>query len=70
LTHGQRRGKATERFTTRLPASIHARLLEAANADHRSLTDVALIAIEIHLDTLHSRAAGKRRSTSSLNARE
>jgi hypothetical protein len=30
-----------------LPASIHARLVEAANADHRSLTDVALIASEI-----------------------
>jgi hypothetical protein len=44
--------------------------LEAANADHRSLTDVALIAIEIYLDTLYRRAAGKRRSTSSLNARE
>jgi hypothetical protein len=45
-------------------------LLRAANTDHRALADVVLIAIEIYLDTLYRRAAGKRRSTSSLYARE
>jgi hypothetical protein len=39
----------------RLPASIHARLPRAANADHRSMADVSLIAIEIHLDALDKR---------------
>jgi hypothetical protein len=53
-----------------LHASIHSRLWGAANADYRSLANVALIALEIYLDTLHERAVGKRRSTSSLNARE
>ncbi len=52
--------KRTERFSMRLPATVHARLLEAANADHRSMADVALIAIEIYLDTLDKRAAKKR----------
>jgi hypothetical protein len=31
----------------RLPECIHARLLGAVNAGHRSLADVALIAIEM-----------------------
>lgn len=44
----------------RLPATIHARLLKAANADHRSMADVALIAIETYLDALDKRAARKR----------
>ena len=52
--------KRTERFSMRLPASVHARLLKAANADHRSMADVALIAIEIYLDSLDKRAAKKR----------
>lgn len=53
-------GKRTERFSMRLPATIHARLLKAANADHRSMADVALIAIEMYLDALDKRAARKR----------
>lgn len=44
----------------RLPASVHARLLKAANADRRSMADVALIAIEMYLDSLDNRAAKKR----------
>jgi hypothetical protein len=52
--------KRTERFSMRLPATIHARLLNAANADHRSMADVALIAIETYLDALYKRTARKR----------
>jgi predicted HicB family RNase H-like nuclease len=52
--------KRTERFSMRLPSSVHARLLQAANADHRSMADVALIAIEMYLNTLEKRAAKKR----------
>jgi len=52
--------KRTERFSMRLPASVHARLLGAANADHRSMADVALIAIEKYLDGLESAQARKR----------
>lgn len=53
--------KRTERFSMRLPATVHARLLQAANADHRSMADVALIAIEMYLNTLDNAAAkGKR----------
>jgi hypothetical protein len=44
----------------RLPASVHGRLLKAANDDHRSMADVALIAIETYLDTLEKRAAKRR----------
>lgn len=44
----------------RLPASVHSRLLKAANDDHRSMADVALIAIEMYLDTLDKRAAKRR----------
>ena len=51
--------KRTERFSMRLPASIHSRLLRAANADRRSMADAALIAIEMHLDKLDKRAAKK-----------
>jgi len=53
--------KRTERFSMRLPASVHARLREAANADHRTMADVALIAIERYLDTLDKRAAKANR---------
>jgi hypothetical protein len=52
--------KRTERFSMRLPASVHARLLKAANADHRSMADVALIAIEMYLDGLDNRTGRKR----------
>jgi hypothetical protein len=52
--------KRTERFSMRLPTSVHARLLKAANDDHRSMADVALIAIELYLDTLDKRAAKRR----------
>jgi len=52
--------KRTDRFSMRLPASVHARLLKAANADHRSMADVALIAIEKCLDALDNPHAGKR----------
>ena len=52
--------KRTERFSMRLPASVHTRLLKAANADHRSMADVALIAIEAYLVTLDKRAAKRR----------
>jgi predicted DNA-binding protein len=52
--------KRTERFSMRLPASVHARLLNAANADHRSMADVALIAIEKYLDSLENPHARKR----------
>ena len=52
--------KRTERFSMRLPASVHARLLGVANADHRSMADVALIAIEKYLDALESPQAKKR----------
>jgi hypothetical protein len=53
--------KRTERFSMRLPATVHARLLQAANADYRSMADVALIAIEMYLNTLDNRATkGKR----------
>jgi hypothetical protein len=52
--------KRTERFSMRLPASVHGRLLKAANDDHRSMADVALIAIETYLDTLEKRAAKRR----------
>ena len=52
--------KRTERFSMRLPASVHTRLLKAANADHRSMADVALIAIEKYLNTLDN-PSGKRR---------
>jgi predicted HicB family RNase H-like nuclease len=52
--------KRSERFSMRLPASIHARLLKAANDDHRSMADVALLAIEVYLDRLEKRAAKKR----------
>jgi predicted HicB family RNase H-like nuclease len=51
--------KRTERFSMRMSASVHARLRKAANADHRSMGDVALIAIEAYLDALDSRAAKK-----------
>jgi hypothetical protein len=44
----------------RLPASVHTGLLKAANADHRSMADVALIAIEKYLDALDNPHAGKR----------
>jgi hypothetical protein len=44
--------KRTERFSMRLPASVHARLLRIANDDHRSMADVALIAIEFYLASL------------------
>jgi hypothetical protein len=50
MTKGEE--KRTERFSMRLPATIHARLVKAANADHRSMADVALIAIETYLDAL------------------
>jgi len=36
--------KRTERFSMRLPATIHARLIKAANADHRSMADVVSVA--------------------------
>jgi predicted DNA-binding protein len=52
--------KRTERFSMRLPASVHARLLKVANADHRSMADVALIAIEKYLESLDNPHAGKR----------
>jgi hypothetical protein len=52
--------KRTERFSMRLPASVHARLLKASNDDHRSMADVALIAIEMYLDTLDKRAVKRR----------
>lgn len=52
--------KRTERFSMRLPASVHTRLLKAANDDHRSMADVALIAIEAYLEALDKRAAKKR----------
>jgi predicted HicB family RNase H-like nuclease len=52
--------KRTERFSMRLPASVHARLLGAANADHRSMADVAVIAIEKYLDALESPQVRKR----------
>ena len=44
----------------RLPASVHARLLKAANADHRSMADVALIAIELYLNALDDLPVRKR----------
>jgi predicted HicB family RNase H-like nuclease len=52
--------KRTERFSMRLPASVHARLLKAANADHRSMADVALIAIEKYLNGLDNPSSKKR----------
>jgi predicted HicB family RNase H-like nuclease len=52
--------KRTERFSMRLPASVHARLLKAANADHRSMADVALIAIEKYLNGLDNPSGKKR----------
>jgi predicted HicB family RNase H-like nuclease len=52
--------KRTERFSMRLPASVHARLLKAANADHRSMADVALIAIEKYLNSLDNPSGKKR----------
>lgn len=52
--------KRTERFSMRLPASVHARLLKAANADHRSMAGVVLIVIEMYLDTLDKRGPKKR----------
>jgi predicted HicB family RNase H-like nuclease len=52
--------KRTERFSMRLPASVHARLLKAANADHRSMADVALIAIEKYLNILDNPSGKKR----------
>ncbi|MEO7732165.1 MAG: Arc family DNA-binding protein [Kofleriaceae bacterium] len=52
--------KRTERFSMRLPASVHARLLKAANADHRSMADVALIAIEKYLSSLDNPSGKKR----------
>ena len=51
--------KRTERFSMRLPASVHARLLKAANADRRSMADVALLAIEAYLAAVEKRAAKK-----------
>jgi len=52
--------KRTERFSMRLPGSVHARLLKAANADHRSMADVALIAIEKYLNGLDNPSGKKR----------
>ncbi len=52
--------KRTERFSMRLPASVHERLLKAANADHRSMADIALIAIEAYLNSLDKRTTRKR----------
>ena len=51
--------KRTARFSMRLPASVYARLLKAANGDRRSMADVALIAIEAHLNALDNPSVGK-----------
>jgi len=51
--------KARGAVLQRLPASVHARLRTATNADHRSMGDVALIAIEAFRDALDSRAVKK-----------
>jgi predicted DNA-binding protein len=52
--------KRTERFSMRLPAGVHSRLLKAANADHRSMADIALIAIERYLNALDNPTGKKR----------
>jgi predicted HicB family RNase H-like nuclease len=48
--------KRTERFSMRMPPSIHKRLVDAADGDHRSMTDIILIALEKHLNALDSQA--------------
>jgi predicted DNA-binding protein len=40
----------------RLPASVHARLRKIAHADHRSMADVALIAIEKYIAEVDGRS--------------
>ena len=52
--------KRAARFSMRLPPSLYDRLLDAANGDHRSMTDIVVIAVEKHLDALGIQPLSKR----------
>jgi predicted DNA-binding protein len=51
--------KRDVRFSFRMPASLHARLLKVSTADRRTMADFALIAVEKAVEEFEAAAAEK-----------